>query len=139
MGGGVRTSKGADVDAKELNDLCGPLFEAWPECRPAEDERQLGFYAPPGCGLMPFWFYVSAGGDVVWTQSARHAAALIRVEIEDALRGEVGRLTLCNRDADAENTEAVLLGAAGDQREHGGPTLLHALVTAALAVADARK
>ena len=135
------------MTAAELDALTAPLFTVWPECRP----KALVF-------VLGTWSVETSNdrkpGDVVWLVNYTRvfvdtAAALIRVAIEDEMVQACGGFELSSGFNEISVGGHVIHTTTGptlmwvveaDGAEYlSTDSALHALVAAALAVAEARK
>lgn len=129
------------MTAAELNALVEPLWKVWPECRPVSEPgdftagRSLLRVSPGGA----FW----EGDGVFMTVPVpiRYATALIRVAIEDALFADAWYFQIIRTIGGPPAAVMVIrdLGKRTSEHVGRGETILHALVAAALAVAESRK
>ncbi len=117
------------MNAKELHDLYAPLWELVPETSP--DGGFGGSLALHPNGKSLWW--LDAGTPIPCGLTA--AAALCRVAVEDWL---IGRGFEVNKSAIPSGFWVGVDDAGHVQKADSGPTIHHALVAAAMAVARAK-
>ncbi len=140
------------MNAKELHDLYGPLWDRVPETRPKFGHRFFTYLAwsMPVDGGDDFyhegfvWKYGNEKPRLADCRNDVEVAALCRVAVEDWLTRDVVNYSLeiskyLGRPPELRWRVYAFAGNGLDVASGSGPTIHHALVAAALAVADAGK